>query len=143
MWKRTGSQDSNTLQVARYHEDRGYLGGPMLALLFVGILLSALATTFRRQQALAIVLAQNGIDELGFAARELAHEGQQDAVGAQLLERVGQSVVDFAVVQALVVEPVAVARDLSGDGLFPRGKGFYLVRQLIHTAIIPQIRFRP
>jgi Kef-type K+ transport system membrane component KefB/nucleotide-binding universal stress UspA family protein len=31
-------------RLARYHEDRGHLGGPMLALLFVGILLSALAT---------------------------------------------------------------------------------------------------
>ena len=31
-------------RVARYHEDRGQLGGSMLALLFVGILLSALAT---------------------------------------------------------------------------------------------------
>jgi Kef-type K+ transport system membrane component KefB/nucleotide-binding universal stress UspA family protein len=31
-------------RLARYHEDRGQLGGPMLALLFVGILLSALAT---------------------------------------------------------------------------------------------------
>ena len=31
-------------RVARYHEDRGQLGGSMLAMLFVGILLSALAT---------------------------------------------------------------------------------------------------
>src|SRR4051812_11447043 len=31
-------------RLARYHEDRGQLGGGMLALLFVGILLSALAT---------------------------------------------------------------------------------------------------
>lgn len=31
-------------RVARYHEDRGSLGGGMLAMLFVGVLLSALAT---------------------------------------------------------------------------------------------------
>src|SRR5439155_22139978 len=31
-------------RIARYHEDRGQLGGAVLALVFVGILLSALAT---------------------------------------------------------------------------------------------------
>ena len=40
------------------------------------------------------MLAQDGIDELGLAARELADEGQQDAVGAQLLQRGGQALVD-------------------------------------------------
>ena len=79
-----------------------------------------------RQQALPVMLAQDGIDELGLAAREFADKGQQDAVKPQGLERCCQAVIHVAVIQPLIVEPAAIARDLPRDCLLPGSKSLDL-----------------
>ena len=73
------------------------------------------ASRRRGQEPLAEVREEDGVDELGLAARELRDEGDDELVLVQPLEELLDPQVDLGVGQVLVLHPVVHRQDARGQ----------------------------
>ena len=67
-----------------------------------------------RQHAVAVIGEENGVDQFGFAARELGDESHLQAVVAQFFEQQAQAQVGLCVGKFVVQQPLVKLGDITG-----------------------------
>ena len=84
----------------------------------------------RRQDALPEVGEENGVDQLGFPARELGHEGDIEFVVAQGGQDVFEALINLGVAQLLSVQPGFEFGDGGGERLAPLAVGLEMLCEI-------------